>query len=111
MIESYHNQIKSFYLERTRNMRVDRVVYLLSQIVVTDYHQEHLRVFLGFQKPSLTDAEKKKLSLANAIDPTVALSMIETINGTVCNYTVLDFSYYNMLIIPHFLKDFPLSLL
>lgn len=58
LIESHHNQIKTFYFGRSRNLRVDCLVYLLSQIVVVDYQQEYVRVYLGFQKSDLTIQEK-----------------------------------------------------
>ncbi|CEI88911.1 hypothetical protein RMCBS344292_03287 [Rhizopus microsporus] len=37
LIESHHNQLKTFYLGRSRFLRVDRLVYLLSQVVALDY--------------------------------------------------------------------------
>jgi hypothetical protein len=58
-IGSYHNQLKTFYFERTRNTRVDRIVYILSQ-VVNDYRQEALQVQLGIKAFHLTKNEKKK---------------------------------------------------
>lgn len=44
LIESYHNQLKSNYFGRSRNTRFDRIVYLLSQVVIVDYRQDALRV-------------------------------------------------------------------
>ncbi|KAI8889599.1 hypothetical protein K501DRAFT_315026 [Backusella circina FSU 941] len=43
LIESYHNQLKSFYLGRSRNVSVDRLVYVLSEIVTIDYRQESIQ--------------------------------------------------------------------
>ncbi|CEP08726.1 hypothetical protein, partial, partial [Parasitella parasitica] len=43
LIESYHNQLKSIYLGRSRSLRVDRLLYVLSNIVSVDYHQDLLK--------------------------------------------------------------------
>lgn len=66
LIESYHNQLKSCYFGRRKNCRVDRVVYLLSQVVINDYRQDALRVHLGTKNLFLSKIEKnvkKKLKV------------------------------------------------
>lgn len=60
LIESYHNRLKTFYLGRSRNLRVDRLVYMLTEIVSLDYRQDALAVFLGIKTITLTANEKKK---------------------------------------------------
>lgn len=78
LIESYHNQIKTFYFGRSRNLRVDCLIYTLSQIVAIDYQQEYVRVYLGFQKPNLTIQERKKKRLADDLNIDVAMTMVRT---------------------------------
>ena len=75
-IESYHNQIKSFYFHRSRNTRVDRVVYILSQLVVADYRQEAVQVQYGYKKMHLTKQEKERKSKAENINIDQAVYMI-----------------------------------
>ncbi|KAI7870062.1 hypothetical protein BDF14DRAFT_230432 [Spinellus fusiger] len=76
MIESYHNQLKSFYLTRSRNKHVDRVVYTLSKLVVCDYRTEHVQVELGIREMKLTIAEMARRKAAESIDITTAHSMV-----------------------------------
>jgi hypothetical protein len=59
-IESYHNQLKAFYIERVRNRRVDCVIYILSQVVTSDYRQDALQVQFGIKNFHLTKKEKTK---------------------------------------------------
>jgi hypothetical protein len=75
-IESYHNQLKTFYFGRTRNTRVDRIIYILSQVVVSDYRQEALQVKLGIKSYHLTKKEKQSKRLAYDIDTATATYMI-----------------------------------
>ncbi|KAI9267490.1 hypothetical protein EDC94DRAFT_514769, partial [Helicostylum pulchrum] len=49
LIESCRNRLNAYYLGEPRNLRADRLLYMLSQIVILDYRQEALRVQLGFQ--------------------------------------------------------------
>lgn len=79
MIESYHNQLKSFYLTRSRNKRVDRVVYTLVNVVLCDYRTEHVQVELGLKAMPLTKEQAKRKRLADEVDLIVAQSMISTI--------------------------------
>jgi hypothetical protein len=75
-IESYHNQLKTFYFGRTRNSRVDRIIYILSQVVINDYRQEALQVQFGIKAFHLTKKEKKSKKLAYDIDIDNAIYMI-----------------------------------
>lgn len=81
MIESHHNQLKSFYLgKKLRNTRIDRVIYVLSQIIELDYRQDTLQTFLGLKKVyfSVMDLAKKKQAFNLPTD--VAMSMVKA-NG------------------------------
>lgn len=76
LIESYHNQLKSLYFGRRKNSRVDRVIYLLSNVVLNDYRQEALRIHYGAKLFYLSPHEKKRKETADAIDIDVAVRMI-----------------------------------
>ena len=45
-IESWHNQLKTMYLERKRNRRVDRLIYILVEDVEYDYSNNVARISL-----------------------------------------------------------------
>lgn len=79
MIESYHNQLKSFYLTRSRNKRVDRVVYTLVHLVVCDYRSEHVQVEFGLKDMPLNAAQSKRKREADRLDLNEAQSMVNTI--------------------------------
>ncbi|CEG73758.1 hypothetical protein RMATCC62417_09077 [Rhizopus microsporus] len=76
LIESYHNQLKTFYLGRSRSLRVDRLVYLLSQVVALDSWQDTIKAAHDFGGFRLTASEEKKRA-AYCIDYDVACSMVE----------------------------------
>ncbi|SAM02144.1 hypothetical protein [Absidia glauca] len=42
LIESYHNQLKTLYLGRKRQNRMDHTIYILSQVMIADYRLEAL---------------------------------------------------------------------
>lgn len=69
LIESYHNQLKRFYLGRSRNHRVDRIIYLLSQVVALDYRQEALQLSLGVRPVCwwLQRTRKERLRMTSAL--------------------------------------------
>ncbi|KAG1052337.1 hypothetical protein G6F43_005510 [Rhizopus delemar] len=80
LIESYHNQIKSFYLGRSRNLRVDHMLYLLTKVILVDYRQDSIITYYGFQDAKLTAFEEKKRAKAYEINFDIACSMIEKID-------------------------------
>ncbi|ORE04934.1 hypothetical protein BCV72DRAFT_170989, partial [Rhizopus microsporus var. microsporus] len=60
LIEPYHNLLKTFYLGRSRSVRVVRLIYLLSQVVAVDYYQKAVKCKFGFQAVKLTVEDQKK---------------------------------------------------
>lgn len=89
LIESYHNQLKSCYFGRRKNCRVDRVVYLLSQVVINDYRQDALRVHLGTKNLFLSKIEKERKEKAESIDIDEAISMITLDNDNNVSFAYL----------------------
>ncbi|KAG1501015.1 hypothetical protein G6F53_011179 [Rhizopus delemar] len=77
-IESYHNQIKSFYLGRSRNLGVDHKLYLLTKGIV-DYRQDSIRTYYGFHDAKLAAFEEEKRAKAYEINFDIACSMMEKI--------------------------------
>ena len=76
LVESYHNQLKTNYLGRARSLRVDRLVYLLSQVLAVDYRQDNVRVLLGITSMSLSRDEqiKKQRALSVPMEEAVTWS-------------------------------------
>ncbi|KAI7853224.1 hypothetical protein BDC45DRAFT_158887 [Circinella umbellata] len=60
LIESWHDQLKTHYLKRTRKHRIDYIIWFLTQVVDCAYRQSILQVFHGFEDMSLTKEEKKR---------------------------------------------------
>ena len=58
-VESWHNQIKSFYLGRSC-CRVDRVIYTSVDLVELVPHQEALQVNFGFKSAWVSSHEKRE---------------------------------------------------
>ncbi|GAA5798440.1 hypothetical protein HPULCUR_003843 [Helicostylum pulchrum] len=79
LIETYHNKLKTYYLGRSRNFRVDHLLYMRSQIVVLDYRQEALKVQLGFQNITLNAGEKRRKLLADAVDIQTGSLMVSSV--------------------------------
>lgn len=80
LIESYHNQLKSNYFGRSRNTRVDRIIYLLSQVVIVDYRQDALRVQIGSKQFYLSPQEKQRKQKADDISIEEAVYMISEVD-------------------------------
>lgn len=51
-IESYHNQLKLFYFCQSRNTHVDRIVNILSQLVVAEYFKKQFKFNMVIKKCS-----------------------------------------------------------
>lgn len=98
LIESYHNQLKSRYFGRRRNCRIDRVVYLLSQVIINDYRQDALRVHLGTSNFFLSNKEMERKQKADGVDIDEAISMVtfsnDDSNSFLCkSFTKPDIAY------------------
>ena len=60
LMESYHNQLKTFYLGHSRSLCVDRLVYVLSQVVALGYWQDAIKSAHDSGGFRLTANEEKK---------------------------------------------------
>ena len=102
-VESWHNQLKSFYLSRSHCCHVDRVIYTLVDLIELDYRQEALQVKFGFKSAWLSSHEKKRRKEANKVDFQVANTMIIFETGVVSVikllFMCLPFICYPVLII------------
>ncbi|KAG2232620.1 hypothetical protein INT48_001309, partial [Thamnidium elegans] len=78
--ESYRNKLKTFYLGRPRNQRIDRLVYMLTDQLVLDYRRNHLQTSLGIRPAKLSMFEKKTKDITDSIYKQVAIYMIRKIN-------------------------------
>ena len=96
LIESYHNQLKTNYLGRSRSLRVDRLVYLLSQVLSLDYRQENVKAMFGFASIRLTKEEEKRKK-AFLIPSDDAFNMVEKLGECYqCKSFTYDYIYYDI---------------
>ncbi|KAL9540247.1 hypothetical protein MBANPS3_009795 [Mucor bainieri] len=95
LIESYHNQLKTYYFGRARSLRVDRLVYLLSVVVTLDYQQDRARIKFGIQSSRLSKTEEKRQRLAYQIEYDIAAAMMELVDDIyiVKSFITQDVSY------------------
>ncbi|CEP13224.1 hypothetical protein [Parasitella parasitica] len=75
-IESYHNQVKSFCLGKSGDCRIDRIVYMLSQVVERNYRQDTLQHYFGLKKVHLYKQDLQHQKLLDAILNEKGLEMI-----------------------------------
>ena len=66
-----------FYLGRSCSLCVDRLVYVLSQVVALDYWQDTIKAAHVFGKFRLTANEEKKRRATYCIDYDATCSMVE----------------------------------
>jgi hypothetical protein len=57
-------------LSRSRSLRLDRLIYLLSNVVALDYYQDILKTRYGFQFARLTIEEESRRKTASCINYT-----------------------------------------
>ncbi|KAG2216254.1 hypothetical protein INT45_013797, partial [Circinella minor] len=81
LIESWHNQLKTHYLKKTRKHRIDYIVWLITQVVDCVYRQSILQVFHGFEDVSLTKEEKKQHQTAYELDDDTAAEYISIVDA------------------------------
>ncbi|ORE21795.1 hypothetical protein BCV71DRAFT_273978 [Rhizopus microsporus] len=95
---SSSNELEAFYLGRSRSLRVDRLVYLLSQVVALDYWQDTIKAAHDFGGFRLTANEEKKGRAVYCIDYDVACSMVEQLEENVyqCRSFTEDILFYEM---------------
>jgi hypothetical protein len=63
-IESWHNQLKTMYLERKRNRRVDRLVYILAKDVEHGYNSNVALITLKIGRMGPEERRKKRREIA-----------------------------------------------
>lgn len=63
-IESWHNQLKSVFLRRSRNKRLDRLIFVLTNEVEYYYQEEFDRVEVNHGTMTAAEKEKRRVQLA-----------------------------------------------
>ena len=98
LVESYHNQLKTFYVRCPRSVRVDRPIYLLSKVVAVDYYQEAVTCRFGFQAVKLTVEGQEKKKIADTLDYDIACGMLKEIEDSLfqCRSFTHDILYYDI---------------
>ncbi|CEG84448.1 hypothetical protein RMATCC62417_18250 [Rhizopus microsporus] len=85
-VESWHNQLKTSYLQR-RNRRVDRLVYILVNDVEEDFLSNINRIRMNVERmgPEAREAKRRKLE-AEEVSIHVAMDMISEVERvSLCN--------------------------
>ncbi|CEG80957.1 hypothetical protein RMATCC62417_15216 [Rhizopus microsporus] len=59
-IESWHNQLKTNYLQRKRNRRLDRLIFILVDDVHTDFMHNTARMVVNIGRMSSETREARK---------------------------------------------------
>ncbi|KAI7846565.1 hypothetical protein BDC45DRAFT_404883, partial [Circinella umbellata] len=49
LIESWHSHLKTVYLGRSRNHRVDRIIYILAEKVELDFRRDAYQIRHGIK--------------------------------------------------------------
>lgn len=78
-VESWHNQLKTTYLNRKRNRRVDRLVYILVNDVLPDYIQNINRMYLNIGRMSPEERRRRvrEMSAENVNEAILATRIFE----------------------------------
>ncbi|KAG0184788.1 hypothetical protein DFQ28_010461 [Apophysomyces sp. BC1034] len=96
-VESWHNQLKSTYLQRKRNRRIDRLIYILVNDVEKDYMHNTRRIALNIARMGPTERHRRRRELlAEEVPETLLEDMIEMIDGScvqVKSFNQDDISY------------------
>ncbi|OAD65555.1 hypothetical protein PHYBLDRAFT_64623 [Phycomyces blakesleeanus NRRL 1555(-)] len=89
LIESYYNQLKSFYLGQSCDCRIDKIVYILSQLAERDYRQDTLETYFVIKSIRLSVADTEQKRKASVI-------AIERANGLVEEVELQELQAYKM---------------
>ena len=63
-IESWHNQLKTNYLQRKRNRRLDRLIFILVNDVHTNFMHNTARMAANIVRMSSETRETRKMSMS-----------------------------------------------
>ncbi|KAI8335266.1 hypothetical protein EDC96DRAFT_355542 [Choanephora cucurbitarum] len=90
-IESWHNQLKTTYLGRKKNRRVDKLIYILVNDVEPDYISNVGRISLNIGRMGPEERRRRKREIAaESINEAIIDMMIEETDGN--TYKVKSFS-------------------
>lgn len=100
-VESWHNQLKSIYLKRHPNRRVDRLVYILTNDVLKEYEATTTRLMLGLGRTRrLFRGGRSRSHAADAADAITSVGEMLTAryhnNGDISAIEVNSFTQGNL---------------
>ncbi|KAG1573839.1 hypothetical protein G6F50_002496 [Rhizopus delemar] len=103
-IESWHNQLKSVYLKRIKNRRLDRLVFILTNDVESDLKLDVERICseVGRMGPELRRRRQREM-VADNIPEDRMIEMISKDGDT--QYTVESFNQENILYVVKINED------
>ncbi|KAI7855669.1 hypothetical protein BDC45DRAFT_86332 [Circinella umbellata] len=83
LVESWHNRLKTFYLGKARNHRVDRIIYILTDKVELDFRKDALQVKRGIIPVWLSAKERKRRQIAYELDDKDANDKLMACDGQI----------------------------
>ncbi|KAG1042333.1 hypothetical protein G6F43_011928 [Rhizopus delemar] len=103
-IESWHNQLKSVYLKRIKNRRLDRLVFILTNDVESDLKLDVERICseVGVMGPELRRRRQREM-VADSVPEGRMIEMISNDGDT--QYTVESFNQENILYVVKINED------
>ncbi|SAM09809.1 hypothetical protein [Absidia glauca] len=81
-IKSYHHVLKGKYLGKSRNLRVDRLVYILATQLTSDYRWDTVKVTYGAAPATLRRHEEETKKMVDRMDPGAARCMVSNLDAS-----------------------------
>jgi hypothetical protein len=80
-VKSWHNQLKSTYLDGKKNRRADHLVYILVNDIESDFIQNTKRIQLNIGRMGPEERRRRTEMNAEAVNETVIVLMIRELKG------------------------------
>lgn len=91
-VENWHNQLKTVYLHRKRNRRVDRLIYILVNDVKPDFIQNISRITLNIGRMGPEERRRRELDAEAINEASVPTMMEEFADDQVTTFKVTSFT-------------------
>ena len=75
-MESWHKTLKKVHLGHERNVRADYLIYLLHNIVNTDFRVTYLKIKTGLLSVELSTYDKTRKAKAMRLEHSLAKDMV-----------------------------------
>ncbi len=75
-MESWHKTLKKCHLGSERNVRADLLIYLLHEVVNSDFRVSRLKIKAGVSRPKLSSYDKNRNAACMSLDLADAVTMV-----------------------------------